>query len=145
MPAGAVKVMFRVNDPLTDCNWPVLRESVPRLLLPLSAPKPSAVVPVKVLPLKVNCETPVTDPVVEPEMVTSSARASLWARAIKASATRQRKSDLPAVRIPNFSISVPPLNVDTLTLGKGWARERGRGNADSWAFETASRLRLRTG
>src|SRR5437588_8788077 len=106
MPVGAVNVTFKVNDPESDCVGAVLRKNDPRLLLPLKEPMPSAVVPVKLaLPVKVNWGTPTTVPVVEPEMVTSLARASLWARVRKASATRQRKSDLPAVRMPNFSIS----------------------------------------
>src|SRR2546423_1442455 len=106
MPTGAVNVTFKVNVPESDCVGAVLRKNDPKLLLPLRAPPPSAVVPVKcALPVKVNWGTPVTVPVVEPERVTSSALASLWARVRKASATRQRKSDLPAVRMPNFSIS----------------------------------------
>src|SRR5919198_1195305 len=124
MPAGAVNVMFRVNDPLSVCVGAVLRKNDPRLLLPLKEPTPSAVVPVKLaLPVKVSWGTPATVPVVLPEMVTSSARASLWARAMKESATRQRKSDLPAVRMPNFCISDSSLNVNT-----GALRKAGRGS-----------------
>jgi hypothetical protein len=74
MPAGSVKLTFKVNVPATACVGAVFSVNVPRLLLPLNAPKPSAVVPVKELPAKVSCGTPVTTPVVEPEMVTSSAR-----------------------------------------------------------------------
>ena len=76
MPVGAVNVMFKVNEPLTGCNASVLRKKAPKLLGPLRAPTPSAVVPVKLFPVKVSCGTPVTTPVVEPEMVTSSALAT---------------------------------------------------------------------
>ena len=86
IPAGAVNVTFRLNDPATACNVPVCRVNVPRRLTPLKEPTPSAVVPVNVLPANVNWGTPVTVPVVEPDIVTSSARASPWARVKRAMA-----------------------------------------------------------
>src|ERR1051326_1334945 len=45
---------------------------------------------------------PLKLPAVEKVMV--SARACLWAKAMKVSASRQKKSDLPAVRVPNLLI-----------------------------------------
>ena len=78
MPDGAVNVTFRVNVPSSGCKGDVLRKNEPRLLGPLREPMPSAVVPVNALPVNVNWGTPVILPVVEPVMVTSSARAMLW-------------------------------------------------------------------
>ena len=77
IPVGAVKVIFKVNVPLNAWVGAVLRKNEPKLLAPLKEPMPNAVVPVKdALPVKVNCGTAVTVPVVEPEMVTSFARAA---------------------------------------------------------------------
>ena len=69
MPVGDVNVMFRVNDPLTDWEVSVLRKNEPKLLAPCREPMPFEVVTEKFLPLNDNWGTPVTAPVVEPEIV----------------------------------------------------------------------------
>src|SRR6266404_4489150 len=79
MPVGAANVTFKVNVPASGCKGEVLRKNEPRLLGPLNEPTPSAVVPLKLaLPVNVKGGTPVTVPVVEPVIVTSSALALLW-------------------------------------------------------------------
>jgi hypothetical protein len=105
MPAGAVKVTFRVKEPESDCVGAVLRKNEPRLLAPLREPLPSEVVPEKLLPLKVSCGTPVTVPVVEPETVTSSARATPWARVKRAMAKMLSASGFTIERIRLVMVS----------------------------------------
>src|SRR5437868_4785510 len=117
MPVGAVNVMFKVNVPASDCVGAVLRKNDPRLLLPLREPLPSAVVPVKwAVPEKVNCGTPVTVPVVEPERVTSSARATPWASVKRAMAKMLSASGFTIEKI-RLVILLPPLFLtETLVL-----------------------------
>src|SRR5579885_414964 len=107
MPAGAVNVTFIVNEPESGCVVSVDRVNVPSRSVPLSEPTPSAVVPVKEFPAKVSCGTPVTVPVVEPETVTSSARATLCAKAMNARAKTLSASGFTNARM-RFVIMLPP-------------------------------------
>ena len=113
IPVGAVKVTFKVNEPLNNCVGAVLKKNEPKLLLPLREPRFNAVVPVKAeLPANVNCGTPVTDPVVDPAIVVqirqgrnfpvSPFRMSAGSKYVKAVS---REGDLVAVgeaRLPNL-------------------------------------------
>src|SRR5438309_9832637 len=104
MPEGAEKVTFKVKVPATDCRGAVLRNNVPRLFVPLSEPTPSAVVPTKLLPVNVNCGTPLMLPVVEPAILTSSALAMLWLAPTITRTLRPSTTDLTNPEITVFII-----------------------------------------
>jgi hypothetical protein len=90
IPGGAVNVMAKLNVPLAAIGVELVANvNTPRRFVPLSEPIPNAVVPVKLgLPAKVNCGTPMTDPVVPPEIVTSAALVTLWPSAMIATTAK---------------------------------------------------------
>src|SRR5438876_8064489 len=108
MPVGDVNVTSRLKVPETKAPGAVLRKNVPRLLAPLRAPIPRKVVFVnELLPVKLNCGTPMIAPLVKPEIVTSLARA--WPCASTRTPTRVRaiESDFSNVVPRDFIVSLP--------------------------------------
>ena len=101
MPGGAVKVICKLNVPLAAIGVGfVPKVNVPKRFAPLNEPTPRAVVPVKAgLPANVNCGTPMTDPVVLPETVTSSALAIPWPNAMTVMTAMPKLAALKIERI----------------------------------------------